>query len=594
MYVTVTAYNKTPYLGSVPIVSPSGPYIVNGATVVNDFGNGQINPGDSVALNVYAKNVGSSTAQSVYGKLTTGSAYAVITRDSSWYGNIAVNDSAAGNPAYRFRVANNAPNGNVIGFTLRYHDYRDSVWTAYPSLTVYAPVLVYVSVSVVGGNGNGILDPGETANLVATIRNDGGADAASVTSTLLESSAYLTIGDASGAYGTINVGASASNAADPYTVTAAAGTPIGTVVPLQIDVVSGVYRDTLDFSIQIGRNMPSDTGYYYTYWSHGPYQQAPVYSWYAIDSTQSAHPGTPLNMTDDVTTAVTLPFTFRYYGVAYTAIAVCSNGWVALGTETSTNYTNTALPSASAPAKAVFGIWDDLNPGAAGPGEVYRYSDAANHRYVVEWFRVEHYGGGSTTQENFEIMLYDPAYYPTPTNDGEIIIQYRNAMRQTDNTVGIQNSARTVGIGYYFDGTYHSLGVPITDTFALKFTTVRPSLAGVGEGDKMNAVSDVRQLRVFPSVNRGRLNIAYSIGQRAPSGGSGASISDFQTEGIGLKIYDISGRLVKDLTSLISHPSSIVTWNGLDEAGRKAASGVYFVKLTADGKESVEKAVLLR
>jgi hypothetical protein len=164
--------------------------------------------------------------------------------------------------------------------------------------------------------------------------------------------------------------------------------------------------------------------------------------------------------------------------------------------------------------------------------------------------------------------------------------------------VGIQNSARTVGIGYYFDGTYHSLGVPITDTFALKFTPIRPTV-GVVEESQLSQLLARRPLVVFPTVTRGRLNIAYSIGSAtnlggAPSGGSGASISDFQTEGIGLKIYDISGRLVKDLASLVSNPSSIVTWNGLDDSGRKAASGVYFVKLTADGKESVEKAVLLR
>jgi hypothetical protein len=360
-------------------------------------------------------------------------------------------------------------------------------------------------------------------------------------------------------------------------VTAAAGTPIGTVVPLQIQVVSGVYCDTLDFSVQIGRNMPSDTGYYYTYWSHGPYQQAPTYSWYAIDSTQSVHVGTPLNMTDDVTTAVSIPFTFKYYGVNYTAIAVCSNGWLAMGTETSTNYTNVGLPSASAPAKTVFGVWDDLNPGAAGPGEVYYYNDATNHRFVVEWFRVQHYG--STATENFEILLYNPAFYPTPTGDGEIVIQYRNAMQEADNTVGIQNSVQTVGIQYYLDGTYHALGVPITDTFALKFTPIRPTVGVVEEGG-LSALLLSRRLTVFPSVSRGRVQIAYSTGLRA--------------EGLGLRIYDISGRLVKDLSSLMAHPTALITWTGDDASGRKVAAGVYFVKLTADGKETVEKAVLLR
>jgi hypothetical protein len=265
--------------------------------------------------------------------------------------------------------------------------------------------------------------------------------------------------------------------------------------------------------------------------------------------------------------------------VAYTALAVCSNGWVALGTETSTNYTNVGLPNASAPAKAVFGVWDDLNPGAAGPGEVYYYSDAVNHRFVVEWFRVQHYG--STATENFEILLYDPAYYPTPTGDGEIIVQYRNAMQEADNTVGIQNSVRTVGIQYYLDGTYHTLGVPITDTFAVKFTPIRPTVGVVEEGD-LSALLGGRRLLVFPSVTRGRLNIAYSISKEQSA------------KGIALKIYDISGRLIRSFALSPMPLAQSVVWKGDDANGRQVAAGVYFVKLTADGKETVEKAVLLR
>jgi hypothetical protein len=395
----------------------------------------------------------------------------------------------------------------------------------------------------------------------------------------MENSAYLTISDASGNYGTVNVGATASNAGDPYTVTAAAGTPIGTTVPLQIQVVSGVYCDTLDFSIQIGRNMPTDTGYYYTYWSHGPYQQAPVYSWYAIDTTQSVHVGTPLDYDDDQTGQFTLPFTFKYYGVNYTQISICSNGWVALGSTTSVDYSNSGIPNADGPPAMVAGLWDDLYPGTAGAAAcIYYYNDAVNHRYVVEWFRVPHISYPAT-EENFEILLYDPAYTPTPTGDGEIIIQYKTAMKETDNTCGIENSIQTVGIQYYLDGTYHTLGVPITDTFAVKFTPIAPTVGVVEEGG-LSALLSGRRLVVFPSVTRGRLQIAYSIGHSA--------------EGIGLRIYDISGRLVKDLTSLITTPTSLVTWTGDDEAGRAVAAGVYFVKLTVDGKESVVKAVLLR
>jgi hypothetical protein len=179
-------------------------------------------------------------------------------------------------------------------------------------------------------------------------------------------------------------------------------------------------------------------------------------------------------------------------------------------------------------------------------------------------------------------MLYNPAFYPTPTGDGEIIVQYKTAMKEIDNTCGIENSAQTVGIQYFLEGTYNSLGVPITDTFALKYTPVRPTV-GVAEEGSLSALISVRRLTVFPSVARGRVNIAYNLGKA-----QGA-------KGIELKIYDISGRLVKTF-ALGPMPSaqSLVAWTGDDNLGRPVAAGVYFVKLTADDQVTVEKAVLLR
>jgi hypothetical protein len=152
-------------------------------------------------------------------------------------------------------------------------------------------------------------------------------------------------------------------------------------------------------------------------------------------------------------------------------------------------------------------------------------------------------------------------------------------MQEADNTVGIQNSLRTVGIQYYLDGTYNALGVPITDTFAMKYTPIAPTMGVVEEGG-LSAILGARRLMVFPSVTRGRLNIAYGV----PAG----------SKSVELKVYDIGGRLVKSFAQLTGLPVNQMTWHGDDEAGRAVAAGVYFVKLTVDGKESVVKAVLLR
>jgi len=58
-------------------------------------------------------------------------------------------------------------------------------------------------------------------------------------------------------------------------------------------------------------------------------------------------------------------------------------------------------------------------------------------------------------------------------------------------------------------------------------------------------------------------------------------------------IYDVSGRKVKTLVSEIQQPGYYSTiWNGMDDMGRKVASGVYFIRFEA-GEFRVQDKVLL-
>ncbi len=61
-----------------------------------------------------------------------------------------------------------------------------------------------------------------------------------------------------------------------------------------------------------------------------------------------------------------------------------------------------------------------------------------------------------------------------------------------------------------------------------------------------------------------------------------------------LKIYDVSGRLVKSFNHLTNSPFNQVVWFGDDDAGRLVPAGVYFVRLEAGGFRQTEKALLLR
>jgi len=62
-----------------------------------------------------------------------------------------------------------------------------------------------------------------------------------------------------------------------------------------------------------------------------------------------------------------------------------------------------------------------------------------------------------------------------------------------------------------------------------------------------------------------------------------------------LRIYDVSGRLVRSFSPFALHSSlfSSVTWDGRDNVGNRVKSGVYFLKLKVAKKEISKKVILL-
>ena len=587
LVVTVTKANYYRYEVDVPVVVTAYAYVMRSTDIIDDAGGGNgdgvVNPGETIDYGVWAKNVGSATAQAVYGLLSESDPYADILVDSSWYSDIMVGDSALSVPYYSFTVTSNCRHGHEIEFTLDFHDTNDSVFTSYQTLTVVGPLLMYQNHEVV--NSNGVLDPGETADLVVTLLNDGGMTAENVTSTLVASSPYITVDDSVSFFGTMTPASSASNAGDPYTVTASGTTPIGDEIEFSIIVEAGIYVDTIDFALMVGQLVPSDTGYYYAYFSGGVHDQSPVFDWIAIDSTQTQYPGVSLDLGDNETAQVSLPFTFTFYGTDYNEISICSNGWIAMGSQTTYDQTNSGIPHPDGPYAMIAALWDDLDPGNTGePSDIYYYDDAQNHRFIIEYFQVEHWYSGN--HETFEIILHDPAYYPTPTGDGEIVIQYLEEMQLLDNTVGIEDSSETVGIQYHYEEMYHPLAVPITDSFALKYTTEEPSVGIEEDGTLSTIPLRTMMSSVYPNPFTRNMKITYQLA----TGGQ-----------VNLKVYDVSGRLVCSLADAIYDPGYYtVVWDGEDDVGRKVAAGVYFIRFAAGPAgatldcKGVAKTVLLR
>jgi hypothetical protein len=186
---------------------------------------------------------------------------------------------------------------------------------------------------------------------------------------------------------------------------------------------------------------------------------------------------------DDQTITRTIPFRFGLYGCASDSASICSNGFLVLGRSDFRGSINGEVPG-SGVGWIMAGFWTDLDPSHWGGGRVYEYFDAARHRYIVEFSRVEHYHpAGAGVPETFQLLLYDPEFWPTQTGDGELVIQYLDVNDPTLCSVGIQNGDRTIGTQYAALGEVNAATYRVATGRAIKFSTTGPSgIVGAGNG----------------------------------------------------------------------------------------------------------------
>jgi len=126
--------------------------------------------------------------------------------------------------------------------------------------SIFYSTLVLTSNSITenGGNGNGYIEPGEQADLVWNVQNQGG-DGTDVSIVATESDPYVTLGSASQSSSTIGQGGTVSNSAVPCDITVDPTAPNGHQVSIIItkSVTSGLTQharvtvDTLTFIVGV-------------------------------------------------------------------------------------------------------------------------------------------------------------------------------------------------------------------------------------------------------------------------------------------------------------------------------------------------------
>ena len=229
--IVITAQNYQPYISTIQVIPAGGPFVTYQYHWINDTvtgnGNGQIDFGEEVNLSVSMENVGDGDADSVMVTLSVNNDPYVTLEDSTEnYGLIAANDSVLIENAFQIAVSADVPDGHIINFSLSAVYNSDTSMSTFNEV-VHAPNLMMESWSINDstGNGNGKLDPGETADFLITMKNTGTTVATNVLGLLSSGNEYITINSTSVSYGDLNPD---SSRVEIYSVTAAPDTPDAT------------------------------------------------------------------------------------------------------------------------------------------------------------------------------------------------------------------------------------------------------------------------------------------------------------------------------------------------------------------------------
>ena len=103
-------------------------------------------------------------------------------------------------------------------------------------------------------------------------------------------------------------------------------------------------------------------------------------------------------------------------------------------------------------------------------------------------------------------------------------------------------------------------------------------LTGTDDGFAVKFVTELGQNH--PNPFNPKTAIRFSLEQAGP---------------VSLKVFDVSGRVVKSLSDgPLGAGEHEVIWNGRDESGSSLASGVYFYRLQAEGRTLSKRMVLLK
>ena len=251
--LVVTKQNYYRYHQPITVIPPDGPYVIKNSYEIDDSqgnDNGMADYGENVLMSLTVENVGNDPAEDVDVTLQTEDPYVTITDDTENYGDIPAESTATVENGFTVAVEDSIPDNHTVAFNVLASS-GDEEWESSFAMKIYSPILEVRNMQVVetDGNGNGRLDPGESADIFINVRNNGHCDATEVMSTLATTTSTCTIDEGEETIETIEPDATEEA---QFSISVDEGAMIGSFVNLINNVECTPYTDNRSFGIKVG------------------------------------------------------------------------------------------------------------------------------------------------------------------------------------------------------------------------------------------------------------------------------------------------------------------------------------------------------
>ena len=230
--------------------------------------NHKLNPGESVTMALTLDNVSDEAVNNVSVILSTDNPNVTITDNEAQFPNFAPNQTHTVLDAFAFSVNDQVVAKQKIKFNAEVMVNGEPLSRFTINVMVYDHLLQFGAYAVLNDDDdNGLLDPGETADLRIMVDNVGNELAQMVVGTLSTDINYITLNETEKSFSTI--GANLMGYAD-YSVTLAPDTPEGFVIPLTLTLVDANGRATeLTFNYKNSCNVIFSLHAYFGFGWHG-------------------------------------------------------------------------------------------------------------------------------------------------------------------------------------------------------------------------------------------------------------------------------------------------------------------------------------